>query len=94
MKTDVRGKIPPEVEERLQRAGKVFRENHHDPANLALHAAAAYALLRGLRRIVRRRWIRGLLFVGAAIAMVYAGHEIEGTDAFQTTKSLGNGSRK
>ena len=91
MKTDVRGKIPPEVEERLHKAQQVFRENHRDPANLALHAAAAYALLRGLRRIARRRWIRGLLFVAAGIIMVYAGHEIEGTDAFQTTKSLGNG---
>jgi ferric-dicitrate binding protein FerR (iron transport regulator) len=94
MKTDVRGKVPPEVEERLHRASEVFRKNHRDPANLALHAAAAYALLRGLRRIARRRWIRGLLFVAAGIAMVYAGHEIEGTDAFQTTKSLGNGKRK
>jgi ferric-dicitrate binding protein FerR (iron transport regulator) len=91
MKTDVRGKIPPEVEQRLHRAGDVFRQNHRDPANLALHGAAAYALLRGLRRIARRRWIRGLLFIAAGIVMVYAGHEIEGTDAFQTTKSLGNG---
>ena len=91
MKTDVRAKIPPEVEERLQKAQQVFRENHRDPANLALHAAAAYALLRGLRRIARRRWIRGLLFIAAGLVMVYAGHEIEGTDAFQTTKSLGNG---
>jgi ferric-dicitrate binding protein FerR (iron transport regulator) len=92
--TDLKSKVPPELEERFQHASEVFRENHRDPANLALHAAASYAILKGLTRIVRRRWIRGLLFVAAGVAMVFAGHEIEGTDAFQTVKSLGNGSRK
>jgi len=94
MPTDLKGKVPPEVEQRLHRAGEVFRKNHHDPANLALHAAAAYAVFKGLTRVVRRRWIRGLLFIAAGVAMVFAGHEIEGTDAFQTVKSLGNGSKK
>jgi ferric-dicitrate binding protein FerR (iron transport regulator) len=94
MVTELKGRVPPEVEERLNKAGQVFRENHRDPANLALHAAAAYAVLKGLRRVARRRWIRGLLFIAAGVALVLAGHEIEGTDAFQTTKSLGNGSRK
>jgi ferric-dicitrate binding protein FerR (iron transport regulator) len=92
--TELKGKVPPEVEQRLHKAGEVFRENHRDPANLALHAAAAYAVLKGLRRVARRRWIRGLLFIAAGVVLVIAGHEIEGTDAFQTTKSLGNGSRK
>ena len=95
MVTELKGKVPPEVEERLNKAQRVFRENHRDPANLALHAAAAYAVLKGLRRVARRRWIRGLLFIAAGVALVFAGHEIEGTDAFQTVKSLGgNGSHK
>ena len=94
MATELKGRVPPEVEERLNRAQQVFRENHRDPANLALHAAAAYAVLKGLRRVARRRWIRGLLFIAAGVALVFAGHEIEGTDAFQTVKSLGNGAHK
>jgi ferric-dicitrate binding protein FerR (iron transport regulator) len=92
--SELKSKVPPEVEQRLHKASEVFRANHRDPANLALHAAAAYAVLKGLRRVVRRRWIRGLLFIAAGVALVFAGHEIEGTDAFQTTKSLGNGSSK
>jgi ferric-dicitrate binding protein FerR (iron transport regulator) len=91
--TELKGKVPPEVEERLQKAGEVFRQNHRDPANLALHAAAAYAMLKGLQRVARRRWVRALLFFAAGVALIFAGHEIEGTDAFQTVKSLANGSK-
>jgi ferric-dicitrate binding protein FerR (iron transport regulator) len=94
MKSDLKGRVPPEVEHRVEHAVEVFRENHRDPANLALHAAASYAVLKGLSRFARRRWFRGLLFVAAGVALVFAGHEIEGTDAFQTVKSLGNGSTK
>jgi hypothetical protein len=94
MATDLKGKVPPEVEQRLQKAGQVFRENHHDPANVALHVAASYAVLKGLSRLVRRRWIRAVLFIAAAVVLVVAGHQIEGNDPFQTVKTLGNGSKK
>jgi hypothetical protein len=91
MASDLRGKVPPEVEERLEQAVQTFRENHKHPANLALHGVGAYAILKGLARWLGRKRFRGLVLVGIGIAMFLAGHEIEGTPAFAMFDRSGNG---
>jgi hypothetical protein len=88
---ELRGKVPPEVEQRVEQAVKTFRENHKDPANLALHAAGYYAILKGLARFVQGKRFRAVVFVLFGFGMVLAGHEIEGTDAFAILKGSGNG---
>ena len=93
---ELRGKVPPEVEQRVERAVQTFRTNHRHPANLALHAAGYYAILRGLARFLRGKRFRAVVFVLSGIGMLLAGHEIEGTDAFSVLKgqgSAGNGHR-
>ena len=90
---ELRGKVPPEVEQRFEQAVHTFRENHKDPANLALHAAGWYAILKGLYRFVRGQRFRAVVFVLFGLGMVLAGHEIEGTDAFALLKGTGDGRR-
>jgi hypothetical protein len=82
MASDLRGKVPPEVEERLDRAVQNFRANHKNTTNLALHGVGYYAIAKGLLRFLGRRKFRGLLMIGIGVAMLIAGHEIEGTPAF------------
>lgn len=88
---DLRGKLPPEVEERLEKAMHTFRENHKHPANLALHAAGWYAIAKGLIRFLAGRRLRAVFLVLFGLGMVLAGHEIEGTDAFAFLKASDNG---
>lgn len=90
MVSELRGKVPPEVEERVEQAVQTFRENHRDPANLALHGVGYYAILKGLARFLRHKRFRGLFLIGVGVAMLLAGHEIEGTPAFSMLRS-GNG---
>jgi hypothetical protein len=89
---EIRGKVPPEVEQRVERAVETFRENHRHPANLALHGAGYYAILKGLVRFFSGKRFRAVVFILAGIGMVLAGHEIEGTDAFAVLKGDGSGS--
>ena len=83
---EIRGKVPPEVEQRLEQAVHTFRENHKHPANLALHAAGWYAILKGLARYARGKRFRAVVFVLFGLGMILGGHEIEGTDAFAILK--------
>lgn len=87
MASDLRGKVPPEVEERVEHAVQTFRENHKNPANLALHGVGYYAILKGAMRFLRHKRFRGLFLVAVGIAMLLAGHEIEGTPAFSIMRS-------
>lgn len=89
MVSELRGKVPPEVEERVEQAVQTFRENHRDPANLALHGVGYYAILKGVVRFLRHKRFRGLFLIGAGVAMLLAGHEIEGTPAFSILRSDG-----
>lgn len=75
-------RLPPDVEVRVDQAMQTFRENHQNPANLALHGVGYYAILKGALRFLRHKRFRGLFLVGVGIAMLLAGHEIEGTPAF------------
>lgn len=90
---ELKGKVPPEVEEKIGKAVETFKENHRHPANLALHAAGYYSILKGLGRLARGKKFRAMFLVLFGLGMVIAGHEIEGTDAFAILKndSSGNG---
>lgn len=88
---EFRGKVPPEVEERVEQAVRTFRENHKDPKNLALHAAGYYAILKGIGRFARGKKFRGLSLVSFGVGMLLVGHEIEGTEPFSVFKAAGNG---
>lgn len=80
-------RLPPEVEVRVDQAVQTFRENHRNPTNLALHGVGYYAILKGVVRFLRHKRFRGIFLVGVGIAMLLAGHEIEGTPAFSILRS-------
>ncbi len=86
MVSEMRGKVPPEVEERLEQAVHTFRENHRNPTNLALHGVGYYAILKGVVRFLRHKRFRGLFMVAVGVGLILAGHEIEGTPAFAILK--------
>lgn len=88
---DIRGRIPPEVEERLDRAVENFRENHRHPANLAMHLAAVFFIARGIFRVLRGRIFSGLTLIAMGVGLIVAGHQIEGSDAFALFRNGGNG---
>ena len=91
MASEIRGKVPPEVEERLEHAVTTFRENHRNPTNLALHGVGYYAIFKGVVRFLfRRKRFTGLVSMAVGVVLILAGHEIEGTPAFASFKS-GNG---
>ena len=91
MVSELRGKVPPDVEDRLEQAVQTFRDNHRHPTNLALHAVGWYAIAKGLMRFLRHKRFRGVFLVGVGIAMLLAGHEIEGTPAFAMFDRSGDG---
>ena len=88
---ELRAKVPPDVEQRVERAVQTFRENHRHPANLALHGAGYYAILKGIVRFLGGKRIRAVVFILFGLGMVLAGHDIEGTDAFSVLRSGSNG---
>ena len=83
---ELRGKVPPEVEQRVQRAAETFRANHRDPANLALHAAGYYAILKGVGRFLRGKRFRSVVLILFGLGMILAGHELEGSEPFALLK--------
>ena len=83
---ELRGKVPPEVEQRVERAVQTFRENHRHPANLALHGAGYYAILKGIVRFFGGKRFRAVVFILFGLGMVLAGHDIEGNDAFSVLR--------
>lgn len=89
---EVRGKLPPEVERRLSDAATTFRANHRNPANLAMHLIGYLTILRGIGRLLRGRVFGGLTLVGMGVALLLAGHEIEGTEPFATFRRNGKSS--
>jgi hypothetical protein len=82
----LRKRLPPDVEQRVDRAVQTFRENHRSPANLALHAIGYYAILKGVVRFLRKKRFRAFTLIGMGIALILAGHEIEGTEPFAIFK--------
>lgn len=86
---DVKGKLPPDVEQRLSQAATTFRENHRNPANLAMHVVGYFTILKGVLRIVTGKPFKGLTLVGMGVALLLAGHEIEGTEPFATFRRNG-----
>jgi hypothetical protein len=84
-------KLPPHVEQRMDQAMQTFRENHKNPANLALHGVGSYAIAKGLLRFLRHKRFRGLFLMAVGVGLVLAGHEIEGTPAFAFMNRSGDG---
>lgn len=87
--------IPADVEARLEEAVRAFRENHRHPANLALHAVGYLFAAKGMFRLFRGRTFSGLAHGGIALALLVAGHQIEGNEPFSAFRAFrsGNGSR-
>jgi hypothetical protein len=83
-------RLPPQAEQRIEQAVDTFRANHKHPANLALHAAGYYAILKGLSRFFRGKRFRAVFLILAGLGFVIYGHEIEGTDAFAILKGTGS----
>ena len=88
---ELRGKVPPEVEQRVERAVQTFRENHRHPANLALHGAGYYAIFKGIVRFFGGKRFRAVVFILFGLGMVLAGHDIEGNDAFSVLRGGSGG---
>jgi hypothetical protein len=88
---EIRGKIPPEVEQRVEQAVQTFRANHRHPANLALHGAGYFAILKGIGRFFRGKRFRAVFFILAGIGMLLYGHDIEGSEAFSVLKGQTSG---
>lgn len=84
-------RLSPEVEVRVDQAVQTFRENHRNPTNLALHGIGSYAIAKGILRFLRHKRFRGLTLIAAGVAMLLAGHEIEGTPAFAFLNRSGDG---
>ena len=84
---DFRARSRRRSEQRVEDAVDTFRANHKHPANLALHAAGYYAILKGLSRFFRGKRFRAVFLILAGLGFVVYGHEIEGTDAFAILKS-------
>ena len=83
---EIRGKVPPEVEQRVEHAVQNFRDNHRHPANLALHGAGYFAIVKGIGRFFRGKRFRAVFLILAGIGMLLYGHDIEGSDAFSVLK--------
>ncbi len=91
MVSELRGKVPPEVEQRLDQAVQTFRENHRNPTNLALHGVGFFTIAKGVLRFLRHKRFRGLALIGFGVALLLAGNEIEGTPAFAFLNRSGDG---
>ena len=89
---EFKDRIPPEVEQRVEHAVQTFRENHKNPANLALHAVGFYAIATGILRFFGKHKIRGLARIGFGVGMLLTGHNIEGTPPFSMFG--GNGQKR
>ena len=61
---------------------ETFRANHRDPRNLAMHAVGFWFVARALKRLVTGHLFTAAVNLGAGLALLVGGHEIEGTDAF------------
>lgn len=86
--SDLEDRVVPDLETRLAEAVDVFRDNHRDPANLALHAVAALVALSGLSRLLHGHPVRAAKRLGVATGLMLAGHRIEGSDPGQFLKAL------
>lgn len=87
---DIDVELPEGIDERF----RTFKENHQNPANIAMHGVGYLVIAFGAIRVLRGRFLSGLTLIGMGVALILGGHEIEGSDAFALLKrrAEGNGS--
>jgi hypothetical protein len=71
-----------------QRLIETFRANHRDPRNLAMHVVGFWLIARALKRLVTGHVFTAAANLGAGLALLVGGHELEGTDAFAVFREV------
>jgi hypothetical protein len=71
-----------------QQVLQTFRDNHRDPRNLAMHAVGFWLIARALKRLVTGHVFTAAVNLGAGLALLVGGHELEGTDAFAVFREV------
>lgn len=85
---DLADRVVPDLETRVEEAVRLFRQNHHHPANLLLHGLGYFFAARGTLRVLRRKIFSGGLDVASGIGLLLLGHRIEGNEPFVTVRAL------
>ena len=67
---------------------QTFRANHRDPRNLAMHVVGFWLVFRALKRLVTGHLFGAAMNLGAGLALLIGGHELEGTDAFAVFREV------
>lgn len=65
---------------------ETFRANHRDPRNLAMHAAGFWLVFRALKKLVTGHVFAAAVNLGAGLALLIGGHQVEGSDPFAVFK--------
>jgi hypothetical protein len=67
---------------------QTFRANHRDPRNLAMHVAGFWFVFRALKKLVTGHVLAAAVNLGAGIALLAGGHQLEGTDAMSVVRDI------
>jgi hypothetical protein len=59
---------------------QTFRANHRDPRNLAMHVVGFWLVFRALKKLFTGHVFAAAVNLGAGLALLVGGHQIEGTD--------------
>jgi hypothetical protein len=65
---------------------ETFRANHRDPRNLAMHVAGFWLVFRALKKLFTGHVLAAAINLGAGLALLIGGHQVEGSDAFAVFK--------
>jgi hypothetical protein len=66
---------------------QTFRANHRDPRNLAMHLVGFWLVFRALKKLVTGHLTGAAVSLGAGLALLVGGHQIEGSDAFSVFRA-------
>jgi len=67
---------------------ETFRANHRDPRNLAMHLAGFWLVFRALKKLVTGHVFAAAVNLGAGLALLVGGHQVEGSDAFAVFRDV------
>ncbi|MFN2544026.1 MAG: hypothetical protein ABR600_05570 [Actinomycetota bacterium] len=71
-----------------QHVFQTFRANHRDPRNLALHVVGFWLVFRSLKKLITGHLFAAATTLGAGLALLIGGHQLEGSDAFAMFRDL------
>ena len=71
-----------------QKLFETFRQNHREPMNLAMHAVGFWLVFRSLKKLFTGHLFKFAVNLGAGLALLVGGHQIEGSDAFAVFRDL------